>query len=168
MRYDELTIDGVNLVLVHGDIAGDSRRRLVDHVRALLMDGRRRIVLDLSAVRHVDSRGLGELIECYEAARAVGGDVKLLGVNGRVSELLVITKLVSVFECYDERRGGGQLRAGPGPGAGADGRRGSRSLSRDLRQSRRNAITGSKRAARRAGARQAAVATTSSTAVTPP
>jgi len=103
MRYDELTIDGVNLVLVHGDIAGESRRRLVDHVRALLMDGRRRIVLDLSAVRHVDSRGLGELIECYEAARAVGGDVKLLGVNGRVSELLVITKLVSVFECFDTR-----------------------------------------------------------------
>ena len=103
MRYDELTIDGVNLVLVHGDIAGESRRRLVDHVRALLMDGRRRIVLDLSAVRRIDSRGLGELIECYEAARAVGGNVKLLGVNGRVSELLVITKLVSVFECFDER-----------------------------------------------------------------
>ena len=103
MRYDELTIDGVNLVLVHGDIAGESQRRLVDHVRALLMDGRRRIVLDLSGVRHVDSRGLGELIECYEAARAVGGDVKLLGVNGRVSELLVITKLVSVFECFDDR-----------------------------------------------------------------
>jgi anti-sigma B factor antagonist len=103
MRYDELTIDGVNLVLVHGDIAGESQRRLVDHVRALLMDGRRRIVLDLSGVRHVDSRGLGELIECYEAARAVGGDVKLLGVNGRVSELLVITKLVSVFECFDAR-----------------------------------------------------------------
>ena len=103
MRYDELTIDGVNLVLVHGDIAGESQRRLVDHVRALLMDGRRRIVLDLSGVRHVDSRGLGELIECYEAARAVGGDVKLLGVNGRVTELLVITKLVSVFECFDAR-----------------------------------------------------------------
>ena len=103
MRYDELTIDGVNLVLVHGDIAGDSRRQLVDHVRALLMDGRRRIVLDLSAVRHVDSRGLGELIECYEAAGALGGIVKLSGVNGRLSDLLVITKLVNVFECFDTR-----------------------------------------------------------------
>jgi anti-sigma B factor antagonist len=103
MRYDELDIDGVNLVIVHGDIVGDSRRRLVDHVRALLVGGRQHIVLDLSGVRRVDSRGLGELIECYEASRALGGEVKLLGVNGQVSELLVITKLVSVFECFDSR-----------------------------------------------------------------
>jgi anti-sigma B factor antagonist len=104
MRYEDLDIEDVTLLSVHGDIVGDaSRRRLVDHVRSLLVDGRQRIVLDLSAVRRVDSRGLGELIECYEAARALGGEIKLLGVNGQVSELLVITKLVSVFECFDTR-----------------------------------------------------------------
>ena len=104
MRFEEIDIEDVAVVTVHGDIGGDaSRRRLVDHVRALLVDGRPHIVLDLSGVRHVDSRGLGELIECYEAARDLGGEIKLLGVNGRVSELLVITKLVSVFECFDSR-----------------------------------------------------------------
>jgi anti-sigma B factor antagonist len=104
MRYEEIHVEDTTLLTVHGDIVGDeTRRQLVDHVRALLVDGRARIVLDLSGVRHVDSRGLGELIECYEAARQLGGEIKLLGVTGRVSELLVITKLVSVFECFDTR-----------------------------------------------------------------
>lgn len=104
MRYEEVEIDDVTVVSVHGNILGDdSRRRLVDHVRALLMTDRTRIVLDLSAVRHVDSQGLGELIECYGASRGRGAAVRLLGVSGRLADLLVITKLVNVFECFDTR-----------------------------------------------------------------
>lgn len=104
MRYEDIDIEDVTILSVHGDIVGDdSRRRLVDRVRSLLVDGRTRIVLDLAGVRHVDSRGLGELIEIYEAARDLAGEVKLLNVTGRVSELLVVTKLVSVFECFDTR-----------------------------------------------------------------
>ena len=104
MRYDEIEIDGVTLMTVHGDIVGDeSRRRLVDHVRSLLITDRHQILLDLSAVKKVDSRGLGELIECYSAAKGLGGAVKLLGVNERLADLLVITKLVKVFECFESR-----------------------------------------------------------------
>ena len=104
MRYEENEIQNVTIVSVHGDIIGDqSRRRLVDHVWALLAEDRSRIVLDVTDVRHVDSRGLGELIECFRAAESRGAAVKLLGVNGRLSDLLVITKLVNVFECFDTR-----------------------------------------------------------------
>jgi anti-sigma B factor antagonist len=104
MRYEEMEIDGVMVVSVHGNILGDeSRRRLVDHVRALLMTGHRRLVLDLAGVRHVDSKGLGELIECYSASRSVGAPVRLLGVSGRLADLLVITKLLNVFECFETR-----------------------------------------------------------------
>ncbi|MFI5078103.1 MAG: STAS domain-containing protein, partial [Vicinamibacteria bacterium] len=85
MRYEENEIQNVTIVSVHGDIIGDqSRRRLVDHVWALLAEDHSRIVLDVSDVRHVDSRGLGELIECYRAAESRGAAVKLLGVNGRL------------------------------------------------------------------------------------
>jgi anti-sigma B factor antagonist len=103
MRYDELDIDGVTVITVRGDITGSGSRRLIDHVRSLLFEGRNQIVLDVAGVRHVDSRGLGELIECFEAAGELGGAVKLLGVNGRLSDLLVITKLVNVFECFETR-----------------------------------------------------------------
>ena len=69
MRYEETEIQNVTIVSVHGDIIGDqSRRRLVDHVWALLAEDRTRIVLDVTGVRHVDSRGLGELIECFSAS----------------------------------------------------------------------------------------------------
>jgi anti-sigma B factor antagonist len=80
-----------------------ARRRLVDHVRNLLITDHLHIVLDLSGVRNVDSRGLGELIECYSAAKGLGGAVKLLGVGTRLADLLVITKLVNVFECFETR-----------------------------------------------------------------
>ena len=105
MRYEDIDINDVTVVTVHGDMVGDEFNRvLVDHVRAMLsVDGHRQIVLDLSAVRAVDSRGLGELIECYSAATSHDGVVKLLGVNGRLADLLVITKLVSVFECFETR-----------------------------------------------------------------
>jgi anti-sigma B factor antagonist len=104
MRYEEVEIDDVTVLSVHGNILGDeSRRRLVDHVRSLLVTDRTRIVLDLADVRHVDSKGLGELIECYSASRSLGSAVRLLGVNGRLADLLVITKLVNVFECFDTR-----------------------------------------------------------------
>jgi anti-sigma B factor antagonist len=104
MRYEQNEIDNVTVVSVHGNIVGnESRRRLVDRVWGLLAEDHTRIVLDVVAVRHVDSRGLGELIECFRAAQSRGGTVKLLGVNGRLSDLLVITKLVNVFECFDTR-----------------------------------------------------------------
>jgi anti-sigma B factor antagonist len=104
MRYEQNEIDNVTVVSVHGNIVGDeSRRRLVDRVWGLLAEDHTRIVLDVVDVRHVDSRGLGELIECFRAAQSRGGTVKLLGVNGRLSDLLVITKLVNVFECFDTR-----------------------------------------------------------------
>jgi anti-sigma B factor antagonist len=122
MRYDEIDIDDVTLLAVHGDITGDGTRRLIDHVRSLLVEGRRNIVLDVAAVRHVDSRGLGELIECYEAAGDLGGAVKLLGVNGRLSDLLVITKLVNVFECFDTRAAAVESFARPAVLAVAVGR----------------------------------------------
>ena len=104
MHYEEKEIQNVTVLSVHGNIIGDeTRRRLVDHVWALLAEDHSRIVLDVTDVRHVDSRGLGELIECYRAAASRGAAVKLLGVSGRLSDLLVITKLASVFECFDTR-----------------------------------------------------------------
>ena len=65
------------------------------------LDHTRHVVLDVSDVRYVDSRGIGELIEAYTVATQRGGAVKLAGVNRRLNDLLVITKLVNVFEAHD-------------------------------------------------------------------
>jgi anti-sigma B factor antagonist len=50
---------------------------------------------------YVDSAGLGELVQCCAAVRTRGGVLKLLNVTRRLSDLLVVTKLLTVFDCFD-------------------------------------------------------------------
>ena len=102
MRVDQRIIDDVTVMKVHGDIVlNGPGPALADRVRALLEQDRRRIVLDLGDVRYVDSGGIGELVESFTAARNRGGAVKLLGVTKRLGDLLVVAKLVNVFECFE-------------------------------------------------------------------
>jgi len=102
MRIDERFVDDVAVMRVHGDIVmSASGPALPDRVRALLDQGHRRIVLDFADVRYVDSAGLGEIVESFSAAKNRGGEVKLLSITRRLVDLLVITKLLSVFECFD-------------------------------------------------------------------
>ena len=102
MRIEERVVGNVAVVKVHGDIVlNGSGPDLADKVRSLLEQDRRRIVLDLGDVRYVDSGGIGELVESFTAAQQRGGSVKLLGVTKRLNDLLVITKLLNVFECFD-------------------------------------------------------------------
>ena len=72
-----------------------------DKVRNLLDKDQPRIVLDMGDVHYVDSGGIGELVESFTAARHRGGAIKLLNVTQRLNDLLVITKLLNVFECFE-------------------------------------------------------------------
>jgi anti-sigma B factor antagonist len=102
MRLEERIVHDVAVVKVHGDIVlNGSGPDLANRVRSLLQQDRRRILLDMSDVRYVDSGGIGELVESFTAAKHRGGSIKLLNVTGRLNDLLVITKLLNVFECFD-------------------------------------------------------------------
>jgi anti-sigma B factor antagonist len=102
MRIEERMIDDVVVAKVHGDIIlNGSSPALAERVRSLLEQDRRRIVLDLGDVRYVDSGGLGELVESFSAAKNRGGVIKLARVTKRLNDLLVITKLLNVFECFE-------------------------------------------------------------------
>ena len=102
MLIEERVVNNVTVVKVHGDIIlNGSGPDLADKVRTLLEQDRRRIVLDMGDVRYVDSGGIGELVELFTATQHRGGSIKLLGVTKRLNDLLVITKLLTVFECFD-------------------------------------------------------------------
>ena len=73
---------------------------LKDAVRRQLDAGRRNIVLDLGRVPYVDSCGLGTMVQAYVSARRAGGWVKLSNITPRVSHLLTITRLLTIFELY--------------------------------------------------------------------
>lgn len=88
------------------DIAGrltveDGADEFRDQIRQLLRDGRVRLVLNFRDAPYIDSTALGEIVRAYTSATRKGGTLKLLSVTLRVHELLMITKLLSVFDLFD-------------------------------------------------------------------
>jgi anti-sigma B factor antagonist len=80
---------------------GESTGLLRDNLRQLFAQGSRKIILNLAQVGYVDSAGLGELVGLYTTAKNQGAAIKLLNVQKKLSDLLSITKLHTVFEAYD-------------------------------------------------------------------
>ena len=80
---------------------GESGAKLRTSLRGLAEDGEKRILLDLANVSHIDSSGLGEFVAGSASIRRNGGEIKLLNLPERLNELMMITKLLTVFEIYD-------------------------------------------------------------------
>ena len=72
-----------------------------DKVRSLLQQGEKRLVVDLGRVPYIDSSGLGELVRAHATAARQGGSLRLLNATRKLHDLLIITKLATVFELYD-------------------------------------------------------------------
>ena len=81
---------------------GEGSVQLREAVRHLLDDGKQKILLNLGAVSYVDSSGIGELVSSYTTTSHNGGQLKLLNQNKKIHDLLTITKLLTVFECFDD------------------------------------------------------------------
>lgn len=103
MKIAERTLGAVTVIDVDGPITlgGGDTDRLGDKVRSLLQQGRKQLIANLANVSYMDSAGLGELVQAYTTVKRQGGTLKLVGVTKRLNDLLVITKLVNVFDTYD-------------------------------------------------------------------
>jgi anti-sigma B factor antagonist len=92
---------GVAVVALSGDLmGGPDGAALHDQLQQLKSAGRRQVVVDLDAVRFMNSSGLGMLIGALTTMRNAGGDLRLARVGERVQSLLMITKLAAVFQTY--------------------------------------------------------------------
>jgi len=80
---------------------GDSATALRGAIRELVASGSNKILLNLGGVKYIDSSGIGELIANYTTAGRNGGQLKLLNLTDKVQDLLVITKLLTVFDVYE-------------------------------------------------------------------
>src|ERR1700744_3598024 len=80
---------------------GEESGRLRDTVRGIVAQGSKKIIVKLGEVSYVDSSGLGELVSAFTAVKRAGGELKLLNVTKKINDLLVITKLVTVFDVID-------------------------------------------------------------------
>jgi anti-sigma B factor antagonist len=103
LEIHEREREGIVILELKGRItAGPEAVALRQKVSALNAERGRRLALDLAGVDYIDSTGLGALVMCATTLRQKGGDVKLLGLNRRHIELLVMTKLATVFELFTD------------------------------------------------------------------
>ena len=82
-------------------VMGEATLLFREAIRRYIADGNRRFVINLGEVSYVDSAGLGELVATYTTIRKQGGDVKLLNLTTKMKDLLQITKLLTVFETFE-------------------------------------------------------------------
>jgi anti-sigma B factor antagonist len=101
LKLSNRILEGVLIVDCAGRIVfGEESAHLRDVVKQLLSE-RKGLVLNLSGVTYIDSGGLGTLVALYTTARNNDGSIKLANLTHRVSDLLQVTKLVTIFDVYD-------------------------------------------------------------------
>jgi anti-sigma B factor antagonist len=83
---------------------GEGSVQLREAVRKLLDDGNKKVLLNLGDVSYVDSSGIGELVSSYTTTNNNGGHLKLLNLTKKIQDLLMITKLLTVFETFDNEQ----------------------------------------------------------------
>jgi anti-sigma B factor antagonist len=85
-------------------IAGEGTILLRERVTELVGQGKQQLVLNLAGVTYIDSSGLGALVMCFTMVRRGGGMMKLLNLSRRNVELIVLTKLETVFEAFADEQ----------------------------------------------------------------
>jgi anti-sigma B factor antagonist len=98
-REDITVLDMAGRITV-GDEAGALR----DTMRELAAGGVRNVILNLAGVDYIDSTGLGALVVCFTSVGKQGGQLKLENLNRRTLELLLFTKLTTVFEIFGDEQ----------------------------------------------------------------
>ncbi len=102
MKIAARRLDKITIFDISGDIdlatSPELRKALLRELRELKMP---RVVLNLGAVRYIDSSGVASLVEGLKASRDVGSRFILFGVNKTIREVLQLSKLVKIFEIYE-------------------------------------------------------------------
>ena len=107
MPLDEVRHRTINKVVAdeHGNRAhGEGDELLRDKINSLIHQGQKKLLLNLEGVPYIDSAGLGEIVRTYTTVSRQGGSLKLVNLTKRITDLLSITKLLTVFETFDTEK----------------------------------------------------------------
>jgi anti-sigma B factor antagonist len=103
LKIDAREVAHVSILDIHGRIVlGEEIHQLRDAVRALVAEGKKKIILNLADVDYMDSSGVGELVGSFTTVRNAGGELKLLNLSQKVEDVLHVTKLYTVFDIRDD------------------------------------------------------------------
>jgi anti-sigma B factor antagonist len=102
MQIEERAAGNVTILDLKGKITlGEGDEALKDKINSLILQDKKRILLNLEGVPYIDSAGLGEIVRTYTSVSRQGGQLKLVNLTKRITDLLMITKLLTVFETFD-------------------------------------------------------------------
>ena len=102
MQIEERSAGDVTILDLKGKMTlGEGDEILKDKINSLVLQGRKKLVLNLAEVPYIDSAGLGEIVRTYTTVSRQGGGLKLLNLTKRITDLLSITKLLTVFETFE-------------------------------------------------------------------
>ena len=106
MQLEQRQTGDVTIVKVVGDITLNKGGDVIlkDKINSLLQQGTKKVLLDLGSVSYVDSAGLGQLVHVHTTTTHHGGQLKLLNLSKRLTDLLVVTKLATVFDSYEDEK----------------------------------------------------------------
>ena len=102
MQIEERQVGEIMILDLKGKITlGEGDEVLKDKINSLILQNKKRILLNLADVPYIDSAGLGEIVRTYTTVSRQGGQLKLVNLTKRITDLLMITKLLTVFETFD-------------------------------------------------------------------
>jgi len=94
--------EGVAILSLNGRLTLGESNSVREKVNQQIAAGCHNVILDLTQVDYVDSTGLGIMVICFTSLKKLGGALKLVNPNKRNVELLLLTKLHTIFEVYTE------------------------------------------------------------------
>ena len=102
MVIEERVVGDVTILDLKGKMTlGEGDELLKDKINSLIHQGQKKLLLNLESVPYIDSAGLGEIVRTYTTVSRQGGNLKLVNLTKRITDLLSITKLLTVFETFE-------------------------------------------------------------------
>lgn len=96
--------EGISILSMKGRLTVGEASSVREKVNELIAQSHLNFIFDLGAVDYIDSTGLGSMVICYTTIKKAGGVLKLLNLNRRNIELLLLTKLHTIFEVFSDEQ----------------------------------------------------------------
>lgn len=104
LEIREAEQEGIVILKLKGRLTVGEASSIREKVNELLAQERKSVIFDLAGVDYIDSTGLGSMVICYTTLKKAGGALKLLNLNKRNIELLLLTKLHTIFEVFSDEQ----------------------------------------------------------------
>lgn len=105
MQIEERQVGNVMILDLSGKLTiGEGDELLKDKINSVIHQGHKNLVLNLADVPYVDSAGLGQMVSTLHTVNRQDGKLKLLNLTSRIKDLLSITKLLTVFDAFENEQ----------------------------------------------------------------